>query len=298
MEQEKKTGTLQTQDQSEAQKRYLYWKQMVAVERQFYDYVLENTDKLLSYNPPRFVIKEDSEEEVPPSYIRYICKLKPGMMAETKERLQHLRELHKLSQGELFTGRHPSRFARIYSNVEQINISTHDAYKSWRLKATENLPDNHYLKDCIIIKTLLVNRLPTAAVDKVIDEVQTEVKGLSKRGLAAEVSVYGTLGVPSSVSILVKEKDLYRYLKTQHIQARKKTGTRYNARIRHVGESASTRHSFGFILIDENSPLTEKDIYQGPPQARRSHRLEVSGAELAWPHEVCRLDYQMYDKSK
>lgn len=287
----------QEQHRAEAQKRHLYWKQMIAFERQFYDYVLENTEKLLSYNPPRFVIKEDSDKEVPPSYIRYICKLKPGVMAQTKEQLHHLRQLYELSQGEPFKGRYPSRFARIYSNVEQINISMHDAYQSWRLKARE-FPDDPKRKREITIKELALERLPEPAAEKVIGKVAAEVEALNKWGLSVELSIYAVMGLLKSVSIIVEEKQLYKRFNTQHIQARRKTGTRYNARVRHVGESASRRQSFGFMLIDEDSPLTAEDIYKGPPQASRAHRLDNLGVEIAWPRDICPLNYLMYDKSK
>ena len=297
MEKEKKTDAMQTPDRTEAQKQHLYWKQMIAVERQFYDYVLENTEKLLSYNPPRFVIKEDSDEEEPPSYIRHICKLKPGVMAETKERLDHLRGLYELSQGELFKGRYPRRFARIYSNVEQINISMHDAYQSWQLKAGK-LPDDPEIKGGITIKELPLERLPYPAAEKVIAKIGKEAQALKKWGLPAEISVFEVMGFLKSVSIIVEEKQLYKRFETRHIQARRKTGTRYNARIRHVGETVSTRHAFGFMLIDEGSPLTEKDIYQGSPRARRPDRLEISGLELAWPNDICPLNYKMYDRNK
>lgn len=265
------------------------WALCLNQERSFYDYVLDHCEELYSQTPPAFTSYEHEGREMyrAPKYIRWVGKLKVSD-GEFLYHLNELKEAYAYALDSRFTGTFPRRFVRYYKNVESITTSTNQAYKSWRVKGLTQPGD---LEGLVPMKIVNLDHCERKEIEEAYSRLYHEARELTAIGLDAVVR-----DTREGLELMVKEKALYDYFKTDHIQARLHTGTQYRARLRHAGESKGERIPLGFIVIDEDSPIKRVDF--SLPQAQRPHTLAKLGKELRWPDEISELSYLLFDKSK
>lgn len=263
------------------------------LERDFFEYVLTHSKELLSQTKPAYTCREYKGEvrHKAPKHIRWVGKLQVDD-SEFLRRLEELKAAYAYAMHQHFTGAYPRRFVRYYKQVEYMTSSTNEAYKSWRLKGLEREGD---LKGFVPMKVIRLANFGEKGSEKAYDRLYHEAKGLTAIGLEAKTHLRAVMGVPMSLELMVKEKALFTYFGTSHIQAREHTGTQFRARLRHVGQSKGERIPFGFIVIDKDSPIDRVDY--SLPQAERPHTLAKLGKELTWPTEISELNYLLFDKA-
>ena len=280
---------------------------LFAQEKAFYNYILANSECLHQLIPPKF---DEIQEKGDPSprlrplpYIRWIGKLNQGRTAKAKELLASLHQLYREITNTDEKTPFPHRFARFYDDVEQINLHFHDAVKSWRLKTdgelyTAIMPEPE-LKDWIKIHFVDVRGAGEHRIAEETAQMMAAAKKLTDFGIKSQAYQYSRAyqGIVE-IWLYVQAASLYHYYSTSHIQAQQITGTRYNSTIRHTGSNRSKRGTFGFMLIDENSPITPEGIYISAPQGPRAHSLANQGLELPWPQDIVELRFKMYDRSR
>lgn len=263
------------------------------LERDFFEYVLTHSEELLSQTKPAYIRNEFKGKVTykPPKYIRWVGKLQVND-SEFLRRLAELKAAYAYAMHEHFTGSYPRRFVRYYKEVEYMTSSTNEAYKSWRLKGLERGGD---FKGFVPMKVISLANYGKEGTEKAYDRLYHEARELTVIGLEAKAHMRAVMGVPMSLELLVKEKALYTFFETDHIQAREHTGTQYRARLRHVGDSKGERIPLGFIVIDKDSPIDRVDY--SLPQAERPHTLAKLEKMLRWPSEISELNYLLFDKS-
>lgn len=245
------------------------------LEREFFEYVLTHCDELLSQTKPAYT-KSEYKGEVTykaPKYIRWVGKLQVDD-SEFLSRLEELKAAYAYALHQHFNGSYPRRFVRYYKDVEHMTSSTNEAYKSWRLKGLEREGD---LKGFVPMKVISLANYGEEGTEKAYDRLYHEARELTAIGLEAKAHMRAVMGVPMSLELLVKEKTLYTFFETDHIQGREHTGTQFRARLRHVGDSKGERIPFGFIVIDKDSPIGCVDY--SLPQAERPHTLAKLGKD-------------------
>lgn len=134
----------------------------------------------------------------------------------------------------------------IIRDVENININVLNAFKSITVSRKKK---NEYL--------------PICSVDELKRkyEGEDEFKAVFKKyQLATDGALIG-----------IKYESLLKLANAKHIQARTKTGNQYIALIRKKGENKSTRHRYGFIVLDRAAR-----VHLANEEAPRSHKLELT----------------------
>lgn len=215
-----------------------------------YDYFTNASGKRLS-RPPRYVRKcitfssmELFEE----------CQEKASLI---EEKYREAAIFLKKDKSKL---RFPQRFPLFFSNVEQINHSSDNAFSSKLIS----------LRERFVLFSGLIDQDMAADI----------VSAFKKAGFSSLHVDYE----PLTMEITVDGIELYRYFDCSEgsvLRCRRHTGTQYTVRILFGDAQRAVRSKFGLIVID---PESTPSFYKSPPRKKRSDTIELSSREVFLPY--------------
>lgn len=258
------------------------WSLYYSAEKELFKYVRENSEVITELNPPEYIVKVDLNlvTEQAPNYVRGIYQLKTKENDEIFiELLNSLKKTYKnalLASKKAFN-KYPARTAVFYSDLNQINLSSHNAYESLKLKEDTNFGSvfTHKIK----------SREDLENTKEFIEELQLKFKLLG-----IKTSVIQKL---DELCLYLNVDDIFKYAKTKNIQARRLSGTQYRALIRFNGDSKGYRKNYGFMVLESNSTC---NVFTSNPEALRPHSLELSGKQISFGDIDNYLIYTFYKK--
>lgn len=221
--------------------------------------------------------------ERPPRFVHCILKLKP---AQEPAFLSLMETLRAAFLNAAPNGRFPVRWPSFYRDISQVNVSINTAYRSTAVAKGETL----------LLKS---RRWPKEVGEQqaLLALFAAEQRALKKWGLA---NVYcnqtldlNPFGQPESVlTLTVDVPELLTLTGCEGLQARKRTGLQYRARIRAVGQSAGKRVKLGLMVLAGDG---EPQVLMATPQAPRPHQLSASGLQIMLPIET---DIELFGRGK
>lgn len=253
------------------------WVSFYEAEKRLLDYIRKDCEILQVEDgcEPRYLKYEFAEgvtRESPPKYIRCIAKLKTDkgaffglyeMMIKTYNdaKMKNKQENVRL----------PPRFPVFYENVEQINITSNDAFNSYKLPR-EGFVD-------IRNKTLY-----EGVSQDTIKEFLNDVENLKSVGYSTAQLQYRKTKMPagelSSVCVVIGSEEFHDKNGATLIQARKRSGKQYRCNVRSENKSKGVRKPYGLMVLDAKSiPM----IFHATPQADRPHSLDKTGLKIKLP---------------
>ena len=208
----------------------------------------------------------------PPKYVRCTIALNSATSVKTFHQLNHRvldthREAHEASRST--TVRLPDRFPQYFEGLSQINLTVNEAVQSIALD-----PDG-----CFAIMS-----------GRYSYSFEEEIRRLKKYGIEA----FEEKAIRKKF-LMVDCKSLFKYAKAEGLQLRKKTGSRYIARVRHPTpynedkKQPLKRVRYGLLVLDKPCP-----IYHTMPTSEHSDRLEFIGEKVELPIVI---DGELWKKS-
>lgn len=254
------------------------WRHFFQTEKSLYEFLNreEHVEPLYGEAPAylEYLTPAGAVLERPPRFVHCILKLRAEQEPEFLGFMDTLREafLNAAPNGRL-----PVRWPSFYRDISQVNVSINTAYSSIAVADGEAL----------LLKS---RRWPKEAGGQkvLLEQFAVDQRALKKWGLA-NVYCNQTLGInpfgqPESLLTLTADtSELLALTGHEGIQARKRTGLQYRARIRGVGQSAGRRVKLGLmVLAGDDEPL----VLMATPQAPRPHQLSASGLQITLPIET------------
>ena len=206
-------------------------------------------------------------------FIHWIGRFK-GDHREYQDRMADLEASFKQAIGIKFR-RFPVNLPTLHHNIEQVNISRHQAYQSTQVTGP---------RLALGSRDMPKNAINQESLREEYEDLATQLKRV---GLPATISVEPKLGLTGSIGELltlsVSTTDLYDYAGIARVQKRTFTGEQFRARIRPRGDTAGYRGRFGLLLLDQYS---QDNIVEANKQADRPQRLDAIGARIELPIEM------------
>ncbi len=271
---------------SEKEDKNRLWRSFYQAERRVFDFLQEHCNCLFSIDGHDPVYQEYTNQngvqfEKAPRFIHWIGQLLNATENEYWQLTNEMRELYKKATGDGFK-HYPVRFPEFFRNVEQINISSTEAYES---KIVEG--------NSFVLKAM---KIPDFSHEQIAYELlNSDMKKLSDIGFPwTQIIKTSKLtpfdGVQPFLELVVKTDLLFNYAGTNRIQKRRITGVGYRALVRYKGNSSGCRTKLGLMLIDQYS---EVSIVWANKQAPRQHALAIVGDQLQLPID---LNFQLFKK--
>ena len=258
------------------------WIRFFVSEKLLFEWIRSNAVLLHQQSPMEYEIYYISDIgdvfDRPPQYIRAIYKLRT---VDSSVHFLKLLETYKKNflraVGKDKFKNYPIRMANFYENIDQINLSTHHAYESVTLQ------EDKYFTIVRKLKSHL--RDQPYQLENFIKKMEEYARDLDKIGIESVVSISKV-----SVGLSINTNDLFDYIKSKDIRARRLSGTHYRALVRKKHSSRGDRESFGLMILNSES---RAEIYTSTPEESRPHKLQNIAQEIRLPNYED-FDYQLY----
>lgn len=229
------------------------WREYFNKKENLYDYIRENTiclrsdeteDPLLD-SPGEFLLRKPKKNNR--ARCIYFTEDEKILNIISKKSKELEDFFNKINNGK----RQSLDIPKLFHDVEMININVNDAYESIKIDETN------------------ATKLFPIAKEEALKSYWGDdyLKNLKKY----ELSTY--LGF-----VEIKNENLLKLANAKILQARKLTGKKYMVKIRQKGNNLSSKHRYGFIVVD-NKPI----INESNKQLMRSHSLELTGNKFECP---------------
>lgn len=258
------------------------WKQFYDAQERFYDFMEEQTvlkhEKGHEAKCSVIITTPNGTERKPPRYVRSIISLNDEFEESTFHTFEELRlqmENAYDSIDKKLTIRQTDRFPHYFKDVEKINLTKNDAFKSERLKPDEwvILPDLYAVKQ--------------KEDYRVMEERESALQ-------AACIKCQGVRFGNNLFQLSIENNSLFQFLELadhEYIQQRECTGGRYRARVYLLGEDKHGKPlqpvwvKYGLIVLNTSCPIYPIEE-MGGRRRRRSNRLTEEADSIVLPGDT------------